>query len=483
MSRCISTGRRIEPINSLMQWFAGSALKSKEPKRRIDALRQLANARDRKSLSSILSHLGDPAVEVRLEALRIVVTWQNENTVHALTSAIRDPHPEMRERAISEMRALGLREAIPTILPCLCDLAMPVRTAAVNALHMLGWMPATPGERALEAVGFSQFGRAASLGRDALELLLPFATHAAIETRRDVAEALGLIRDPQSAAALQKLMTDVDGSVRIAAIAAMAKIEPTIQVVSRAIGDADKNVRIAAVQTLGELRNTEAVPVLSECLRDQHWEVRCAAAAALALLGERSTIPLLVKALNDVDSDMRVAAAEALGLVADAESVEPLILAQLDPESGVRQAALKALVRIDYRWHRHARAPQTLPSLKRALRSNDYAVRNAATELMEKIFGIRRPSLRTRSGDSESDRRTHATDLLITCLWDDEPFLRGAAAEALGDLRSGRARDALRARIEDPVEWVRQQTRRALERIEDGKSASAAGWRPSSFRN
>jgi HEAT repeat protein len=465
-----------------MQWFAGSALKSKEPKRRIDALRRLANARDRESLSSVLSHLGDPAVEVRLEALRIVVTWRNEHAIQALTNATRDPHPEVRERAISEMRALGLREGIPTILPCLCDVAMSVRTAAVQALHMLGWMPANPGERALEAIGLSQFGRAALLGRDALELLLPFVAHAVPDTRREIAEALGLIRDPQSVAALQKLMSDVDGGVRIAAITAIAKIEPSVATISRGIGDPDKNVRIAAVQTLGELRNSEAVPILSECLRDPHWEVRCAAAAALALLGERSTIPLLVQALSDVDPDMRVAAAEALGMVADAESIEPLILAQLDPETAVRQSASRALVRIDYRWHRHARAYQTLPSLKRALRSNDYAIRNAATELMERIFSIRRPSLRTHSGDVEADRRTHAADLLITCLWDDEPLLRGAAAEALGSLRSSRARDPLKAKAEDPIAWVRQQAHDALERIDGSKSSSAAGWRPSSTK-
>jgi HEAT repeat protein len=464
----------------VMQWFATSQLKSKEPRRRVDALGRLADVRDRQSMSSVLSCLGDPAVEVRLEALRIVVTWRNENTFQALTHAVSDPHPEIRERAISEMRALGLRDGIPAILPCVCVMAMPVRTAAVQALHMLGWAPATPGERALEAIGLSQFGRAASLGRDALELLLPFVSHAAAETRRDIAEALGLIRDPQSLDALQKLMADVDGGVRIAAITALAKIEPTVSVIARGITDPDKNVRIATVQMLGELRKTEAVPVLSGCLQDQHWEVRCAAAAALALLGERSTIPFLIQALSDVDPDMRVAAAEALGMVADAESIEPLILAQLDPETTVRQAALRALVRIDYRWHRHARAYQTLPSLKRALRSKDYAIRNVATDLMERIFAIRRPSLRTHTGDPGVDRPTHAADLLIACLWDDEPFLRGAAAEALGCLRSSRAREALRVKTKDSDEWVRQQAAQALEIIENSKSSTAGGWRPSS---
>jgi HEAT repeat protein len=461
-----------------MQWFSSAQLKSKEPRRRIDALHRLAGVRDRQSISCVLSALGDPAVEVRQEALRIAVTWRDENTARALLHAIRDSQPEIRERAISDLGALGLRDGIPAILPCLCDVAMPVRAAAVQALHMLGWMPANAAERALESVGRSQFGKAAALGRDALELLLPFAGHAAADTRRSVASALGLIREPEAIAGLHRLMTDVDAGVRIAALTAMANVEPTVSVIAPAVSDPDKNVRIAAVEVLGEMRNSEAVPCLSNCLRDQHWEVRCAAAAALALLGERSTIPLLVQGLRDVDPDMRVAAAEALAKVADAESIEPLIAAYLDPETNVRQAALRALVRVDYRWHRNARAYQSLPSLKRALRSQDYAVRNAATELMERIFSIRRPSLRSSTGDPEVDRCTHAVDLLITCLWDDDPLLRGAAAEGLGTLRSSRARDALKVAATDSHQWVQQAATRALDLVENSRGSLENGWRP-----
>jgi HEAT repeat protein len=462
-----------------MQWFASSQLKSKDPRRRMEALGRVADARDRQTVAAVMSALGDAAVEVRLEALKVIVRWRDENTVRALTHATRDPHPDVRERAISELRGLGLRESIPDILPCLCDMAMPVRTAAVQALNMLGWMPVTPGERALEHIGLSQFGKAAALGRACLELLLPFVDHAAATTRREIAAALGLIRDPQAVAALQKLMGDVDPGVRIAAITAMAAAQQPVAIIARGIADPDKNVRLATVETLGELKDSEAVPMLSDCLKDEHWEVRCAAAGALALLGERSTLPLLIKALTDIDADMRVAAAEALGMAGDVEAIEPLILAQLDSETRVRQAALRAVVRVDYRWHRNARSYQTLPFLKRALRNEDYSVRNAATELLERIFSIRRPAMRTSTADPEADRRAHAAEMLIPCLWDDDPFLRGAAAEALGQLRSSRARDVLKVKAEDPDKWVRQQAMAALVLLEGSKATAGGGWRPS----
>jgi HEAT repeat protein len=175
-----------------------------------------------------------------------------------------------------------------------------------------------------------------------------------------------------------------------------------------------------------------------------------------------------------------VAAAEALGTIAAAESIEPLVAAYLDVETKVRQAALRALMRVDYRWHRNAQAYQTLPALKRALRSKDYSVRNAATELMERIFSIKRSSLRSQSGDPESARRSHAADLLITCLWEDDALLRGAAAEALGALRSNRARDALKVVAKDAHQWIRQQAVHALDLIENSRPSRESGWRPGS---
>src|ERR1041384_5064286 len=118
-----------------MQWFATSQLKSKDPRRRKEALGRLGDSRGHQTVTAVMSALGDAEVEVRLEALRVIVRWRDENTVRALTHVTRDPHPDVRERAISELGALGLRESIPAILPSLCDMAMPVRTAAVQSLN------------------------------------------------------------------------------------------------------------------------------------------------------------------------------------------------------------------------------------------------------------------------------------------------------------------------------------------------------------
>jgi len=465
-----------------MQWFSGSPLKSKDSQQRVQAIGKLANARDRQSKTALMTALGDPEATVRMEALKVITLWRDEDTLRALTFALKDSAATIRERAIGELQGLGARDSIADLLPVLCDSAAPVRAAAANALAALGWRAETAGERALEYIGRSQFGKAATIGRAALELILPFAENTVASTRQEVAEALGLIRDPQASEALQKLTADADASVRIAAILSLTRVQPSVVALSKMLSDADKNVRMVVVEALGQLRDSEAVPLLSNCLRDASWEVRGAAAGALALMGERSTVPLLIEALKDPDADVRMAVAEALGVIGDVEAIEPLILAQLDSETPVRQTALKAIMRVDYRWYRNARAYRMLPVLKRAVRGEDYSIRAAATELLERIFSIKRHALRNVSADPEADRRIQAAEVLITCLWDDDPLLAGAAAEALGQLRSRRAIDVLKVKSEDKHPWVSQQAAQALVLIE-GQGAQAGGWRHSGQAN
>jgi len=462
-----------------MQWFSGSKSKAKEPQRRIEAINRLGTARDSKAVTAVLAALADPDLNVRLAALRVTAQWQDDYALQGLSQALRDPVSEVREQAITALRMMGTKESTAALIPSLADPVASVRTQAVQMLTALGWSPETPNDRILHFIGHGQFGKAAAVGRESVELLLPFAEHPIVSTRRDVAEAFGVVRDPRVNVALEKMLSDIDSSVRIAAIDSLMRIQAPISLIGRMTKDPDKNVRAAAAETLGEMRDTEAVPIVSECLKDEHWSVRCAAASALGLIGERTSVPLLVNCLKDQDIDMRVASAEALGLIGDVEAVEPLILAQLDPETRVRQAAVSAVVRVDYRWHRNPRAYRTLPLLKRAARSDNLSIRTGATELLDRIFSIRRVSWKSSGVDPEADRRMQAAEMLITCLWDDDALIQGAAAETLGHLRSRRAQDALKVRAEDTHVWVSAQARAALESLERTDSKPDMGWCPS----
>jgi HEAT repeat protein len=459
-----------------MQWFGGSQLKSKDSHQRAQAVARLAKTSGRRPTRPVLTALIDDAAEVRLEALRVALGWRDEKTTEVLNQLLKHPEEWVRERAVAELGKVGLPEALVFILPSLCDMSTPVRTAAIQSLSTLGWRPETPGERALECIGRGQFGKAAGQGRVALELLLPFVAHPTNSVRQEVAEALGAIRDAQSTAALEKLLADPDPAVRITAIQGIKRMPAPVAALCKAVQDWDKNVRVAAVEALGQLRDSEAVPIIAACLQDESWSVRCAAAIALGQMGERSSIPLLVQSLKDSDADVRVAVSEALGAIGDVEAIEPLVMAQLDPETSVRQAALKAAVRVDHRWYRNARAYRALPALKAAARSDVYSTRGAAAELLDRIFSIRRRAVFRESG---TDARMLAAEILIPCLWDDEPMLAGAAAEALGHLRSQRALEVLKAKAQDGEPWVKKFSASAVALIE-GPEAGTRGWRSAS---
>src|SRR6185436_19155161 len=100
------------------------------------------------------------------------------------------------------------------------------------------------------------------------------------------------------------------------------------------------------------------------------------------------------------------------------------------------------------------------------------------TELLERIFSIRRQSWRSTGADGEAERRVQAAEMLIVCLWDDDALLRGAAAEALGHLRTRRALDVLKVKVEDSHEWVRERAAAALVQVEATGASTSGGWRP-----
>lgn len=461
-----------------MAWFSNSQLKSKDPHRRIEALGKLGDARDAQSVNSVLAAVSDPVVEVRIQAMAVSVRWRDENTLRVLLHLLRDPHPAVRERAIAELRPLGAKQCVTSVVICLKDPVSAVRIQAVHTLTFFGWAPQTPEERALDLIAHGHFAQAVVLGDVALDLLLSFVDDPSSSTRREVAEAFGVLRSPRVIAALQKLLSDIDPAVRIAAVTSLGRLQCPVAIIAPIARDPAKNVRIAAVESLGDMKDTEAVPLLIDALADEQWDVRCAAAKALGALGQRTSVQHLAAGLQDSDPDVRIACADALAAVGDVDAIEPLIMAQLDVESSVRQAALNAAVRVDFRWHRNPRAYRTLLSLKRAVRAGDFTVQNAATELMDRIFGIKRRAYLVKSNDFEADRRARAAEILIPCLWDDDALLRSAAAETLGALRCRRAADVLRVATEDGNEQVRNHAADALQALESG-GAGAAGWQPS----
>lgn len=104
-------------------------------------------------------------------------------------------------------------------------------------------------------------------------------------------------------------------------------------------------IRQTAAEALGQIRDERAAEPLVVVLKDTNNDVRKAATKALVKLGTLSVAPL-VAALKDKEKQVREEAAETLGQIRDPQAVEPLVAALKDKESWVREKAIEALGQI-----------------------------------------------------------------------------------------------------------------------------------------
>jgi HEAT repeat protein len=223
----------------------------------------------------------------------------------------------------------------------------------------------------------------------------------------------------------------------------------------KALGNEDSTVRVAAAQSLGRIRDSQAVDPLVITLGDEYSGVREAAAKALENLGEplgkvivqslegaekarealaagkdpRAIVPLL-KVLANWDPNVRAAAAQTLGKLKDPRAVEPLVKALEDTSDSVQEAAAWALGNIAN--------PRAIVPLVKALRDAPWNVRVVAGWVLGKFV----------------DRR--AVDPLVTALGDEYPSVREAAAYSLGKLGDPRTVVPLIDALGDTHEKVRE---------------------------
>jgi HEAT repeat protein len=142
---------------------------------------------------------------------------------------------------------------------------------------------------------------------DVLELIkaLDYPKHWRV--RRDAAEALGEIGDPDA-------------------------VEPLIGV----LRDDNPSVRMSAAEALGQIGDVRAVEPLIAARKEASWSVRRAAAEALGRIGDPDATDALTAALEDHDSNVRRAATESLEAIAS----QPL-----RPRSGIPAGRAAPLVR------------------------------------------------------------------------------------------------------------------------------------------
>ncbi len=253
-----------------------------------------------------------------------------------------------------------------------------------------------PGVRVVAAAGLFALKDPASAGalRDYLRVHDPVVTEqraitaapkerdASVEawTIRFAIETLGELRDEQAAPLLEKALATT--TWRSEAAAALLKVRPLEPALERR--DLSESEAQALGSALSGKAGPEKAPMLLRVLsgKAMHHQVRLGAARALGRLGMKDAAPVLLKVARDQSENpvLRIGCAASLGRMEGAKHL-PLFEALLSPEedSTVRRGVARELGELGLR--------EALPLLVRSLEGEDDPTRFQAATAVARISG------------------------------------------------------------------------------------------------
>ncbi|MFL5594559.1 MAG: HEAT repeat domain-containing protein [Gemmatimonadaceae bacterium] len=258
------------------------------------------------------------------------------------------------------------------------------------------------------------------------------------DVRRAAAHSLGNLKDSRAIPGLIGALKDPEPKVRAAAAEALAEFEDSraIAPLVTLINDPSTDVKQSALDALSHFENGIPSAAVIRLLGDPDPEVRHKAAHLAGKLRDRSATPTLAKLVGDPSVDVRQAAIEAIGELKDPTAASAVMPALADAKADVRQQAMNTLEEL--------KAPIPEPTLIGLMRDPDADVRQQAAHLAgeRSIIGAI-PTLRRMLEDPNGD-------------------VRESAVDALGNIADGAAYEALRVALTSKDAKVRRAAAEAL---------------------
>ncbi|MBX7113631.1 MAG: HEAT repeat domain-containing protein [Myxococcaceae bacterium] len=204
--------------------------------------------------------------------------------------------------------------------------------------------------------------------------------------RRDIFEALALLKHPTALAPLEAGLTDDDGTVRM-----------------------------LAAQGVGKIGNPKAAPKLAALLSDKNPGVRKEAARSLGMFGNAAWSKALVKAAAaEGESDVRAVMLVAVGLSKDRKQESALVRFLDSSSQATRLSAGRALCLLG--------SPKGLGVAKKQLASAEPAERLQGVLMLEGVAaGLSRPLLLPRLEDA--DKAVAAASARVLYQGGEQPML------------------------------------------------------------
>ncbi len=251
------------------------------------------------SLQGLTVFLTDPSRDVRLEAVKQITAIGTQRSIDPLIQATRDNDPEIQIRAtdgIVDFYYPGYVES--GLTGSLKRFTRTVKSKFTDT-----------NDQIIEPYVIVRPEAVAALAR--------LVTGAGgMQGRANAARAVGILRGKQAVPELIEGVHSKDSDVIYESLVALQKVgdQSAGPRVEFRLRDLDPEVQIAAIDTVGLLRDKDAIPTLTDVLgRAEKADVRRAALGALAMIADPGSRPVFQKYLRDRDEKLRAASAEGLG--------------------------------------------------------------------------------------------------------------------------------------------------------------------------
>ena len=291
--------------------------------------------------------------------------------------------------------------------------------------------------------------------------------HKRAGVRLHAIESLSRNRDQRSIEALNRALNDPDTRVRLKAIDVLGTIQDpsSVDPLLSKIDDRERIVGLAAIEALGALKDSRATGPISKLLTKTDPNLRMTAVSALGDIGSVGCVEILSGCLNDENRFVRAAAILALKNVGDPSVIDPLTQALVRE---VQDNALGSLIvyvldNLDPDWEKDE--------------STDQAILNLISEFKdEKLTETKRRSIaatfaRINRHWTDEDWADSLKGEFLESLNDENPLVREAAAQGLGELRDERMFGPLSRALTDEPDWsVRCDILYALGEIKDKRA-------------
>ncbi|MBV9503778.1 MAG: HEAT repeat domain-containing protein [Acidobacteriia bacterium] len=258
-------------------------------------VREIAKAGSN-AIPKLQEFLKNPDLQVRVEAVRQITEIGTQRSLDPLILATQDNDPEMQVRATD-----GL---VNFYLPGYVKTGFGASLSRVGS-GIKGKFTET-NDQVIDPYIMVRPDVISALGRLA-------RSGGSLEVRANAARAIGILRGRAAIPDLLEAIRSKDTDLIYESLIAIQKIrdEPAAVSTGFLVRDLNPKVQVAAIETVGLLRNKQALPDLIDALnRTRDAKVRRASLTSIAMLPAESSRAVYARYLQDKDDKMRAAAAE-----------------------------------------------------------------------------------------------------------------------------------------------------------------------------